>query len=176
MTDVSLLDYAFLAFEDEASPKHVAALQIFERPADAPDDFVAGLVDKIKRIQPEQPFNWRLETSFTHMPQWVEVPDLDLGEHVFHASVPKPHTLAALLREVAEEVGVVCDDVRYVGSQPWPFPHSLMIGFRANHVGGDIVCEEGEIADAGWYRKDDLPMIPPTISIAAPSWPITPWP
>ena len=102
MTDVSLLDYAFLAFEDEASPKHVAALQIFERPADAPDDFVARLVDKIKRIQPEQPFNWRLETSFTHMPQWVEVPDLDLGEHVFYVSVPKPHNFAALLREVED--------------------------------------------------------------------------
>jgi NAD+ diphosphatase len=72
----------------------------------------------------------------------------------------------SVVREVKEEVGVDVDDVRYVGSQPWPFPHSLMIGFRANHVGGDIVCEEGEIADAGWYRKDDLPMIPPTISIA----------
>ena len=72
----------------------------------------------------------------------------------------------AVIREVKEEVGVDVDDVRYVGSQPWPFPHSLMIGFRVNYVGGDIVCEEGEIMDANWYRKDDLPMTPPTISIA----------
>ena len=76
----------------------------------------------------------------------------------------------AVVREVKEEVGVDVDDVRYVGSQPWPFPHSLMVGFRANYVGGDIVCEEGEILDAGWYGKDQLrsgePMIPPTISIA----------
>ena len=72
----------------------------------------------------------------------------------------------AVVREVKEEVGVDVDDVRYVGSQPWPFPHSLMVGFRANYVGGDIVCEEGEILDANWYRKDDLPMIPPEISIA----------
>jgi len=72
----------------------------------------------------------------------------------------------AVIREVKEEVGVDVDDVRYVGSQPWPFPHSLMVGFRANYVGGDIVLEEEEIMDAKWYRKDDLPMIPPEISIA----------
>ena len=72
----------------------------------------------------------------------------------------------AVIREVKEEVGVDVDDVRYVGSQPWPFPHSLMVGFRANYVSGDIVCEEAEIMDAQWYRKDDLPMIPPEISIA----------
>lgn len=72
----------------------------------------------------------------------------------------------AVIREVKEEVGVDVDDVCYVGSQPWPFPHSLMVGFRVNYVGGDIVCEEGEIVDAQWYRKDDLPMIPPEISIA----------
>jgi NAD+ diphosphatase len=72
----------------------------------------------------------------------------------------------AVIREVKEEVGVDVDDVRYVGSQPWPFPHSLMVGFRVNYVGGDIVLEEGEIMDANWYRKDALPMIPPEISIA----------
>jgi NAD+ diphosphatase len=72
----------------------------------------------------------------------------------------------SVIREVKEEVGLVVDSVRYVGSQPWPFPHSLMVGFRANFVAGDIVCEEGEILDANWYRKDDLPLIPPRISIA----------
>lgn len=72
----------------------------------------------------------------------------------------------AVIREVKEEVGVDVDDVRYVGSQPWPFPHSLMVGFRVNYTGGEIVCEESEIMDANWYRKDDLPMIPPNISIA----------
>ncbi|MEP1124119.1 MAG: NAD(+) diphosphatase [Ilumatobacter sp.] len=72
----------------------------------------------------------------------------------------------AVIREVKEEVGVDVDDVCYVGSQPWPFPHSLMVGFRAAYVGGDIVCEEAEIMDAQWYRKDAMPMIPPEISIA----------
>ncbi len=72
----------------------------------------------------------------------------------------------SVVREVKEEVGVDVDSVRYVGSQPWPFPHSLMVGFRANCTGGEIVCEEGEILDANWYRKDDLPLVPPEISIA----------
>ena len=57
-------------------------------------------------------------------------------------------------------------DVRYIASQPWPFPHSLMIGFEATWAGGDIVIDEKEIVDAQWFRADDLPMIPPGMSIA----------
>jgi len=72
----------------------------------------------------------------------------------------------AVHREVREEVGVAISDVRYVSSQPWPFPHSLMIGFEATWSGGDIVIEETEIVDARWFHPDDLPMIPPGMSIA----------
>ena len=72
----------------------------------------------------------------------------------------------AVHREVHEEVGVSITDVRYISSQPWPFPHSLMIGFEATWAGGDIVIDEKEIVDAQWFRADDLPMIPPGMSIA----------
>ena len=72
----------------------------------------------------------------------------------------------AVHREVREEVGVELDEVRYTASQPWPFPHSLMVGFEATWASGDIVIDEHEIVDAGWYRADDLPMIPPPLSIA----------
>jgi NAD+ diphosphatase len=72
----------------------------------------------------------------------------------------------AVHREVGEEVGVTLGDVRYWGSQPWPFPHSLMIGFNAQWAGGDIVLDEREIVDAQWYAPDDLPVIPPGLSIA----------
>ena len=72
----------------------------------------------------------------------------------------------AVVREIKEEVGVDVTDVRYFGSQPWPFPHSLMIGFTARYAGGDIVIDPVEIADAKFFRKDDLPLIPPPISIA----------
>jgi len=72
----------------------------------------------------------------------------------------------AVHREVREEVGVELAEVRYTASQPWPFPHSLMIGFEATWASGDIEIDEKEIVDANWYRPDDLPMIPPPMSIA----------
>ena len=73
---------------------------------------------------------------------------------------------AAVIREVAEEVSINVTNPRYFGSQPWPFPNSLMVGFRADYESGEIDCDETEIVDAGWYRRDDLPMVPPGISIA----------
>ncbi|MEZ5218667.1 MAG: NAD(+) diphosphatase [Ilumatobacteraceae bacterium] len=72
----------------------------------------------------------------------------------------------AVHREVREEVGIEISDVTYAGSQPWPFPHSLMLGFTAEHASGELVCDPVEILDAQWYRRDQLPMIPPGISIA----------
>jgi NAD+ diphosphatase len=69
-------------------------------------------------------------------------------------------------REVAEEVGVQVDELRYYGSQSWPFPNSLMIAFTARWTGGDIVPQPGEIADARWFPVDALPNIPPRFSIS----------
>jgi len=71
-----------------------------------------------------------------------------------------------LVREVREEVGVEVSNVRYFQSQSWPFPSQLMLGFFAEYAGGDIVCDEREIADAQWFHYQDLPMIPPTSSIS----------
>jgi NAD+ diphosphatase len=72
----------------------------------------------------------------------------------------------AVAREIREEVGVEVKDVRYFGSQPWPFPHSLMVGFMAEWAGGEIRPDNVEIADARWFRADALPTIPPPLSIA----------
>lgn len=69
-------------------------------------------------------------------------------------------------REIAEEVGVEVKNIRYFGSQPWPFPHSLMIGFTADYAGGDIQADGKEIIDAGWFTRDNVPQIPPKMSIA----------
>ena len=72
----------------------------------------------------------------------------------------------AVAREVREEVNIQVDNIRYFGSQSWPFPNSLMLGFTASYAGGEIGIDEDEIVDANWYSPDNLPELPPTISIA----------
>jgi NAD+ diphosphatase len=69
-------------------------------------------------------------------------------------------------REVKEEVGIELTNIRYFGSQPWPFPDSLMIGFTAQYAGGEICIDGTEIVDAGWFEADELPELPGKISIA----------
>lgn len=65
-----------------------------------------------------------------------------------------------VIREVAEETSIVVDNVRYFGSQPWPFPHSIMIGFTASYVSGEIEIQEEEIVEAGWFGPNELPPVP----------------
>ncbi len=60
-------------------------------------------------------------------------------------------------REVLEETGISVTDIRYFGSQPWPFPHSLMIGFTARWRAGEIRLDDAELVDAGWFDAGHLP-------------------
>lgn len=71
-----------------------------------------------------------------------------------------------LAREVLEETGVCIANPRYFASQPWPFPHSLMIAFVADYAGGEIMPAPDEIEDAQWFALDALPKLPNRISIA----------
>lgn len=72
----------------------------------------------------------------------------------------------AVHREVKEEVGVQVKNLEYYGSQPWPFPHSLMMGYLAEYDSGDIKVDGHEIIDAKWFDFDELPNVPPKFSIA----------
>lgn len=63
----------------------------------------------------------------------------------------------AIHREVKEEVGLQIKNLIYRGSQPWPFPDSLMLGFTAEYASGELVIDQNEIEAAGWYRYDNLP-------------------
>jgi NAD+ diphosphatase len=71
-----------------------------------------------------------------------------------------------VVREVREEVGVDVDRVRYISSQPWPFPHQMMIGFVAHYTGGEIAIDAAELADARWFTRDELPELPPPFTIS----------
>ncbi|WP_201583068.1 NAD(+) diphosphatase [Psychrobacter jeotgali] len=81
---------------------------------------------------------------------------VEVGESLEHAVV----------REVEEEVGITLKDIRYVSSQPWPFPSNLMLGFRAAYSSGDIVWQESELSHAAFFDLSNLPKIPPKGSIA----------
>jgi NAD+ diphosphatase len=69
-------------------------------------------------------------------------------------------------REVLEEVNLKVKNIKYYGSQPWPFPSQLMLGFSCEYESGDIILDEKEIAEANWYKYNNLPYVPPTTSLS----------
>lgn len=72
----------------------------------------------------------------------------------------------AVAREVFEESRVLVGNIRYFGSQPWPFPNSMMFGFLADWLEGDPTPDAEEVTDVRWFRPDEMPTIPPSVSIA----------
>lgn len=72
----------------------------------------------------------------------------------------------AVHREVMEETNLVITNLRYFGSQPWPYPCGLMVGFNADYVSGEIKLQTEELARGAWFTKDNLPQIPEKLSIA----------
>jgi len=81
---------------------------------------------------------------------------LDFGESLEECAI----------REVREETGIEICNLRYVGSQNWPFPAQLMAGFVADYAGGEIAVDTDELEDARWFPAEELPTLPPSRSIA----------
>lgn len=81
---------------------------------------------------------------------------MEAGENAEHA----------VAREIFEETGIKVKNIRYFGSQSWPFPSQLMLGFTAEYESGDMTLQEDEIADARWFSRDDCPASPAPGSIA----------
>lgn len=72
----------------------------------------------------------------------------------------------AVVREVTEETSLKIKNLKYFGSQPWPYPCGLMIGFYAEYESGEIKLQRSELGAGGWFTMDNLPLIPEKLSIA----------
>lgn len=103
------------------------------------------------------------EFLLVHKPEWAPgryslvAGFLDFGECLEECVV----------REVLEETGIKVTNIRYIGSQNWPFPAQMMAGFVADYASGEIVVDREELEDARWFSRDNLPVtLPPARSIA----------
>ncbi|MBQ8097679.1 MAG: NAD(+) diphosphatase [Prevotella sp.] len=72
----------------------------------------------------------------------------------------------AVHREVSEETGLTVANVRYFGSQPWPYPSGLMVGYEADYAGGQLHVQREELKNVAWFHRDHLPKLPEKLSIA----------
>ena len=114
--------------------------------------------------------SWRSDTT----PSGKEINPRLVFERLFASANPKAVGEAAVRREILEEAGVPVDEMTYLGSQPWPFPCSLMLGYHAWATSTDIAVDGEEIVEARWFSRAELAAacasgevaLPPAVSIA----------
>jgi NAD+ diphosphatase len=96
-----------------------------------------------------------------HKPGWGDRYSILAG-----FTLPGESLEECVYREVEEEVGIEVTDLVYQGSQPWPFPQQLMIGFIARYTRGEIRLDEEELDHAAWFDVHELPSLPPPLSLS----------
>ena len=101
------------------------------------------------------------QVLLTHKPGWGDRYSIIAG-----FVEPGESLEECVKREVCEEVGVDLTDLVYVGSQSWPFPHQLMVGYMARYAGGEIRIDTTELDDANWFHVDKLPSLPAPLSLS----------
>lgn len=69
-------------------------------------------------------------------------------------------------REIREETSLEVTDIRYVGSQSWPFPSQMMVGFTAKYLSGKLIATDGELTSLGWFTRENLPELPSLPSLS----------
>ncbi len=112
MSRLSLLDFAFLALETAANPKHVAGLAVFDQRPDGSGSGLRGLLERMKAVNPAPPFNQKLEFPLLSMPRWVEDQDIDLDWHVRHLALPEGGNVDDLMLLVAQLHATILDRSR----------------------------------------------------------------
>lgn len=127
MSKLSVVDFAFLALETAASPRHVAGLAVFDRGLDKNQSDLRDLLARMKRVAPAPPFNQKLDISLMSTPRWVEDPDIDLDWHVRHVALPKPGGIDQLTQIVSRLHSTMLDRSRPL----WEF--YLIEGLQGGH-------------------------------------------
>ena len=111
-----------------------------------------------------------VSTTFAEAPIIVPLPPkhapIDTAHHRGHTSIPSEAIEEAVHREVLEEVGIKIKNLKYLKSQSWPFPNSLMLAFTAEYESGDIKVDGDEILKAKWFKKDEIIRYSSDISIS----------
>lgn len=97
----------------------------------------------------------------THKPGWGKMYSIIAG-----FVEPGESLEECVHREVLEESGLTLSEVAYQGSQSWPFPHQLMIGFFCRYAGGEVHRDDSELDDALWFHVDELPPLPGKLSLS----------
>ena len=163
MRQISALDYAFLALETAASPKHVAGLALFKLPQGASADFLLSMLDRMKKVAPTSPFDQTLSYSLLGMPGWQNAEEVDLDWHVRHVALPKPGRTQELMQLIARLHATRLDRSRPL----WEFyliegmaKRRFALYFKIHHSYMDGLSMSKRIARTLNESADDASLVP----------------